>query len=128
VKQDIHVDPTTHQLQFFADADAAVNAFSFPFGGDTGQRNALRGPRYVDVDMAFQKTFQMPWAESHNLQFRAEAFNIFNHPIFNDPSTDPNQTGSLNTTNNLITGGAFGVLTNTAHNPREWQLSLKYSF
>ena len=124
-----HIHVVDGALQFFADPTAAVNAFSYPFGGTTGERNKLRGPGYANVDMAVLKTFHMPWAENHSLQFRAEAFNVFNHPSFNDPSTDPNQVGSLNSTNSSISNpGQYGVLTNLAHASRQLQFSLKYNF
>ena len=122
-KRDIHVE--NGQVQFFANQTNALNAFSYPFGGDTGNRNALRGPRYMNVDMAILKNFHMPW-EGHVLQFRAEAFNTFNHPIFNDPSSDPS---GLNTTNNSISNpGQYGVLTSLAHANRQLQLALTYTF
>ena len=37
------------------------------------------------------KSFRMPW-EGHKLQFRAEAFNAFNHVNFYDPVLDINST------------------------------------
>jgi hypothetical protein len=127
VKQHIHVE--NGALQFFADPTAALNAFAPPFGGATGQRNVLRGPGYINVDMALLKSFNMPWSERQRLQFRAEAFNTFNHPSFNDPSTDPGAIGSLNTANNSFSNpGQYGVLTNTAHSPRQLQLALQYTF
>ena len=129
VKQKIHVDPATHSVDFFADPTAALNAFGFPFGGATGDRNALRGPRYVNTDMAVLKTFKMPWSDKQTLRFRAEAFNVFNHASFNDPSTDPNATGSLRTANNNINNPSqYGILTNLAHEPRQMQFGLQYSF
>ena len=127
VKQHIHVDGNGN-LQLFADQTAALNAFSYPFGGDTGTRNALRGPRYLNFDMAILKNFKMPW-EGHVLQFRAEAFNVFNHPNFNDPSTDPGLTGSYNFSNNSISNPSqYGVITNLAHSMRQLQFGLQYSF
>ena len=127
VKQSIHVE--NGAVQFFADPVAAVNAFAYPFGGATGQRNQLRGPRYSNVDMDLLKTFKMPWSESQTLEFRAEAYNVFNHPSFNDPTSDPTLYGSYNFSNNNIgNAGQYGVLTSLAHNNRELQLGLRYSF
>ncbi len=55
-------------------------AFALPTGltfGDTG-RNSLRNPGRVNFDMALFKHFAIK--ESMAFEFRAEAFNIFNHP------------------------------------------------
>lgn len=126
VKRDIHIE--NGQVQFFANQSNALGAFDYPFGGDVGNRNSLRGPHYLNVDMAILKNFHMPW-EGHVLQFRAEAFNVFNHPNFNDPSTDPSLYGSYNFTNNSISNpGQYGVLTNLAHDNRQLQLGLQYTF
>jgi hypothetical protein len=128
VKKHIHVQPG-NQLQLFADQTAALGAFTYPFGGGTGERNQLRGPGYANVDMALLKTFRMPWSENQRVEFRAEAFNAFNHPSFNNPSVNPNSVGTLNSTNvNIQNPGQYGVLTNTANAARQLQLGLRYSF
>jgi Carboxypeptidase regulatory-like domain len=130
VKEHIHL--ATQQngqpaLQLFADPIAAVGAFSFPFGGGTGERNSLRGPGYSNVDMALLKTFRI--TEGKTLQFRAEAFNVFNHPSFNTPSVNPASTGSLDTNNNNINiSQQYGLLTSTANSAREMSLGLQLRF
>ena len=54
--------------------------------------------------------------EDATLQFRAEFFNIFNHPQFQNPvSTDLSQPN-------------FGWITGTSVNPRLIQFALKYAF
>jgi len=129
VAEKIHVDPDTGLVQLFADPNAASNAFGFPFGGGTGQRNQLRGPFFVNMDMAILKNFTMPWSESQHLQFRAEAFNLFNHTNFNNPSVNLGDVGSLDFTNNNVQNvGAYGALTSTANASRQFQLALVYSF
>ena len=40
-------------------------------------RNAYRGPHYKSTDLSLFKTFQLPNTSSR-IQFRAEAFNVFN--------------------------------------------------
>jgi Carboxypeptidase regulatory-like domain len=118
-------------LQLFADPAAADGAFAFPFGGGTGERNVLRGPGFSNVDMAILKNFTMPWSDNQRLQFRVEAFNVFNHPSFNNPSVNPAiPTGSSDTTNNNIENGPsqFGNLTNMSNAPREFQFGLRYEF
>jgi hypothetical protein len=103
------------QVQFFSDVTAASNAFAYPFGGGTGTRNAVRGPNYSNVDMGLFKNFIMPWSDHHRLQFRADAFNVFNNVSFATPGTGQN------------TGG-FGIINAQENTPRVLQLSLRYEF
>jgi hypothetical protein len=81
--------------------------------GDSG-RNSLRSPKYVDVDTAIMKTFPLGTERLH-LMFRAEAFNLFNHPNFYPPAADYN------------TPSTFGAIT-AARDPRILQFSLKLLF
>ncbi|ABF39643.1 hypothetical protein Acid345_0638 [Candidatus Koribacter versatilis Ellin345] len=53
-----------------------------PVWGNTG-RNDLRGPAFVQWDMSGMKN--IPITERVNLQFRADIFNILNHPNFATP-------------------------------------------
>lgn len=62
----------------------AINpaAFSYPSGNDPGDapRNFVRGFGETQINMAVRREF--PITERLRLQFRAEAFNILNHPNF----------------------------------------------
>ena len=60
--------------------------YTGPVGFNIGSRNNLRGPKYFDMDMGLGKNF--PITERVRLTFRADAFNVFNHPNFDLPSTD----------------------------------------
>jgi hypothetical protein len=111
----IHTD-SSGQIQFFVDPTAAQSAFSFPFGGGTGNRNVVRGPGFINFDMGLNKNFKMPWKESHVLQLRLEAFNVFNHVNFFPP-------GSAS----LANPGAFGIINGDA-GPRTMQVALRYDF
>ena len=124
VRQHIHTDPDTGNIQFFADQGTALGAFSFPFGGGTGNRNPIHGPSFANLDVAAYKSFVMPWSERHKLQLRAEAFNLVNHTNFAAPGT-----GSVTNSNNiLLNPDAFGVINSTAGNPRILQFSIRYDF
>jgi len=103
-------------LQYFVSQANARSAFSFPLGGQIGNRNNLRGPGYWTVDLLVKKDIKMPWSERQKLQFYAEAFNAFNHENFADPNTN-------------ISSGAFGALTATrGGGARQMQFALRYAF
>ncbi len=74
-------------LLAYANTPQANADFTGPVGFDIGSRNNLRGPQYFDMDMGIGKTFPLS-AERVKLQFRADAFNVFNHPNFATPCTD----------------------------------------
>jgi hypothetical protein len=102
-------------LQYFANPAAAFGQFSNPLGGQTGNRNDLLGPSYWTLDAAVLKNIKL--TERFHLQFRAEAFNLFNHENFNPPSA------------NINAAGTFGVLTSTAgEGARQMQFALRLEF
>jgi hypothetical protein len=57
----------------------------------------------------------MPYSERHALQFRFEAFNVLNHPVWSPPNNNTQSTG-------------FGTVTGTTVAMRQLQLALKYIF
>jgi outer membrane receptor protein involved in Fe transport len=79
-----HWSPTTGYLNPLAFKDPAVTATD-PNGyfGDLG-RDQIYGPGFVNFDFSVTKNFQL--RERLMLQFRAEFFNIFNHPNFALPT------------------------------------------
>lgn len=103
-------------LQYFANPTNAESAFTYPIAGGPGNRNIIFGPGGWELDLALLKDFQMPWSDSHVLQFRTDAINIFNHPEFSNPGA---------AFNNIAT---FGTITSTANNARVLQLGLIYRF
>jgi Carboxypeptidase regulatory-like domain/TonB-dependent Receptor Plug Domain len=91
-------------------------------------RNFLRGPGYINFDLAFSKTTALV-GERMKLEFRAEFFNIFNHANFLNPGVNNNGdgtfTGGFGGTN--INSPQFGQITST-YDPRIIQLALRLSF
>jgi hypothetical protein len=81
-------------------------------------QNNVYGPGYYQVNMSLFKTFRT-WHEQ-NLQFRADTFNLPNHPTLGQPN------GSMNANGGLISGPKF--FQNNTPDARFFQLSLKYSF
>ncbi len=78
-------------------------------------RNCVIGPPQSNVDFTLGKTFKV--AESQNLRFRADFFNLFNHPSFANPSATDIESPS-----------SFSQITSVVGTPRLIQFSLKYSF
>jgi hypothetical protein len=111
----IHTD-SSGAIQYFSDSTAAGAALSNPLPGQIGNRNNLRGPRFVSFDTSLEKRFNMPWSEKHTVQFRAEAYNTFNHTNFADPTAT-----SINDSN-------FGQITTQANANRVMQFALRYDF
>ena len=62
-----------------------AGAFLLPQGLQQGNlgRNALRGYPVYQVDLSLRRRFNL--SESMSLRFQADAFNLFNHPNFEDP-------------------------------------------
>lgn len=65
-----------------------VNAFAVPAPATFGDsyRNALRAQRWINLDSSVIRSFPI-WHEKQ-FEFRAEAFNLLNHPIFGTPNND----------------------------------------
>jgi hypothetical protein len=92
-----------------------TSAFALPpqytFGN--AYRNSLRAQRWINLDTSVIRSFPF-WGE-RSFQFRAEAFNVFNHPVFGIPSKDVSTT-------------SFGSVSSTANSPRQMQFSGKIIF
>jgi len=91
------------------------NTFTVPatFTYGNGGRNILRADSLKQVDFTLLKMF--PITERTALQFRAEMFNILNHPVFAVPNT-------------TINNSSAGQVSSTLNAARVIQLALKLSF
>jgi hypothetical protein len=110
---------------------ANPNAYANPVGltlGNSG-RNSLRNPGHWNIDMAVFKRF--PIRESMAFEFRAEAFNIFNHvewgPLAGDQGGAAGSGGFSSNTGTFSPGSNF-LQTGTAYSPRILQLGAKFFF
>ncbi|HKZ79486.1 MAG TPA: carboxypeptidase regulatory-like domain-containing protein [Pyrinomonadaceae bacterium] len=109
-------------------------AFAVPPVGRQGTlgRNALRGFSISQVDVALRREFNL--TDRLKLQFRAELFNIFNHPNFADPRgvlTDPFfGQSTLMLGQGLGSGGAGGGFSPLYQvgGPRSTQFAVKLVF
>ena len=93
-----------------------TSCFVKPASGELGDasRTPVSGPGFVNTDFSLIKQFVLPW-ENMGLNFRAEVFNLFNHPQFGQPNSD-------------INGSGFGAISSTVNNPRLFQFALKLTF
>jgi hypothetical protein len=80
--------------------------------GNAG-RNTFYGPGITNVDASIIRNFRLPRGKT--LQFRLEAFNALNNPVWNDPNT-------------TLTSPLYGSITTTRKPMRELQLGLKFVF
>ena len=78
-------------------------------------RNQFSGPAYVDYDMAVQKMFRL--RDVAALSFRAESYNLFNHPNYYNPISSYSLDG-------LTPYSQFGQI-KSAHNARQFQFSVR---
>jgi len=121
--------PTCTAAQVATNPNSCYGSFS---------RNVLRGDGRANFDFSLFRSF--PITEGTRLEFRAEAFNLTNSPVWNTPNANistnlkclttgpvqaPCPSGSIDPVNNT-----FGVVTSTAlgYKPRQLQLALKLYF
>ena len=81
--------------------------------GNVGRTIDMRGPGQVNWDMSVFKNFSIK--EKLKCQFRTEALNAMNTPLFYGPSTS-------------FGSSSFGKITTQANFSRQLQLALRFSF
>jgi hypothetical protein len=99
------------------------SAFAVPADGAWGNagRNLVRAPGIWQVDTALTKSEKV--TERIGLEFRAEAFNLFNRAQFGLPNTNLSAGGSFGKITQPFNPGATGTGT-----PRQFQLMLRLRF
>jgi hypothetical protein len=103
-------------------------AYSLPAPGTFGDlgRNTFYGPSYSQIDFSIIK--KIPLTERMNLDFRAEFFNLFNHPNFDEP----NATWGTDASGNVFPsfGQVFNTLGRTlgVGTSRQIQFALRFNF
>jgi hypothetical protein len=100
-----------HKLQQWFNPAAFGTPAPYTYGN--AGRDILFGPGRFNWDMSLFKNFVI--REQMRFEFRAEAFNIFNHPQFGLPN--PN-----------IGNAQVGTITSTVGNPRQLQMGLRFQF
>ncbi len=85
-------------------------------------RNVVTGPGFQNIDFSLEKNTRL--TEKTNLQFRADCFDLFNHPNFGNP----------NRVVSTAAGNTFGQISNTrfpvgdSGSSRQIQLAMKFIF
>lgn len=138
-------DPVNHIVQFFTPvapipfntgaltvgqdtctlSRPSSGSFSLPACGTDGNlgRNTFTGPRHFSSDAAISKNFKV--TERFNAQFRMDAYNVFNHPVYAFSSTQGNTC--------IDCGGNAGQITDIENNfngsgMRQLQFGLRLTF
>jgi Carboxypeptidase regulatory-like domain/TonB-dependent Receptor Plug Domain len=105
----------TYYFQTTTSSGAPI--FTAPTAGSfvlqKGVRGSIYGPGFQDWNLGLYKSFA--FNERHGLQFRAEAFDVNNHPNWSGPGENP-------------TSSSFGKVTGKTGISRNLQLSLRYYF
>jgi hypothetical protein len=106
-----------------------VSSFTDPTALGQGRRNQIYGSSYTNTDLALSKSFAIPHWESGHLKVGIQAFNLFNHPNFNQASgdIDSGNPGLISDTVNTPTSILGSFLGGDA-SPRLLQLNAKFSF
>ena len=110
------------------DPNTGTGAFAQPPYGRAGNigRNHFYGPHLVNFNLSASK--KMMISERVGAELRVETYNLFNHPQFTNPGSDPNAFG------NQFGSPIFGLITHTASQPdgttsaRQLQVALKVTF
>ena len=108
---DIHRNPHTKAEWFNTAAYQAPAQYTYGNGGTNTQQDQ----RWINLDTSIIRSFPI-WREK-KFEFRAEAFNLFNHTIFGQPNNDVSNTNSFGT-----------IGTSQANTNRQLQLSGKIVF
>src|SRR5213080_358764 len=129
VKTQCFAIPTAPDAAFFTANNChggdLTNLQCFNLRGNAG-RNILIGPGITNLDFSIFKNCRIKRiSENFNVQFRAEIFNILNHPNFAPPTVPDNSDIFLS---DGTLSGAAGLLTRTTIPERQIQFAIKFIF
>ena len=89
-------------------------------------RNNFRGPFEQNWDFSLAKNTHL--TERAVLAFRADFFNIFNHPAFQDPSAGGYSGSAVGNTGQVNVASGSSAITTTLNGPRVIQFALRLEF
>jgi hypothetical protein len=99
--------------QYFADPNVFQRPDDFTLGNAPRAYGGVRTPWSFTTDLSLAKQFSV--REEMNFEFRIEARNALNHPVFGTPNTS-------------VDDSSFGQTSYTSVGPREMQLAIKFNF
>ncbi len=107
-----------------------VNNFALDTTGFGNQRrNQIYGPNFFDTDLSLSKEFPIPHWENARLSIGATAFNLFNHPNFDQPVGDvANSSFGLIQANVNPPTSIYGAFLGADASPRLLQSQIKLVF
>jgi hypothetical protein len=98
---------------YFVDTNVFKRPDDFTLGNAPRALGGVRSPWSFTTDLSLGKQFSL--REEMNVEFRIEAKNAFNHPVFGTPNTSVDDQN-------------FGKIFYTSVGPREVQLAVKFNF
>jgi hypothetical protein len=112
--------------RYFDPACFAIQAAGFL---GTAGRNILTGPRHVNWDFSLVKDTHIRYlGEAGSVEFRAEFFNLLNHPDFNIPTDGRTVYTATGTSANTTPLSTAGQISNTVASARQIQFAVKLIF
>jgi hypothetical protein len=92
-----------------------IGADGIATGFGNSSTGIVAGPGQSNIDLGVARTVQIRLLRESRIQFRADYFNLLNHPQFSNPNT-------------TYGSSSFGTISSTSVNPRVGQLALKLIF
>ena len=93
------------------------------------RRNQVYGPGFFDTDLTLMKTLRIPRWEGAKFQFGAQAFNVLNHPNFDQPIGDISNPQFGSTVRTVSTPTSiFGSFLGADASPRALQIKGQITF
>jgi hypothetical protein len=128
----LHID-SNGKLSLFSNPNAFSQpapcaALPCPLSALGGAPDQVAGPTFKRMDFSTFK--RIPLTERFSMEFRAEFFNLFNHPNFNAPNFGGNGVVAVSGSGNF-TSSSFGEIGSTRdapYDPRQIQFALKLYF
>lgn len=123
VPLDIRKGGRSHWTKEYFNPKAFVTRHDGTFGNSG--RNMIQGPPGFNMDAAMMKNFT--FRQKYQIQFRFEAYNVFNHAIMGNPDANPGDSDPNAGYIGSNPPGYYG-LGSPSNTPRIGQAALKFSF